>query len=125
MLQSSLAPAVFDTTVRNHLHCFINLENQLMASPNKARILTAALKLSEEMGYTNVLKRHIAAKLSIGMGTVNSNYGTMKALRKAVVLEAINTSNNVIIAQALIAGDLTARRLTAARRAEALAALAA
>lgn len=92
---------------------------------NKARILAAAVKLAEEMGYTNVLKRHIATKLNIGMGTVNSNWQTMKALRKAVVLEAIETSNNVIIAQALVAGDLTARRLSAARRAAALAVLAA
>lgn len=92
---------------------------------NKARILTAAIKLSEELGYTNVLKRHIAAKLKIGMGTVNSNWGTMKELRKAVVLEAIKLNNNTVIAQALVAGDLTARRLEAKRRAEALATLAA
>ena len=88
------------------------LLNQPEKTPlNKARILAAAVKLAEEMGYTNVLKRHIAVKLNIGMGTVNSNWGTMKALRKAVVLEAIETSNNTIIAQALVAGDLTARRL--------------
>lgn len=96
-----------------------------MASPNKARILAAALRLSEEIGYLNVLKRHVATKLKIGMGTVNSNWKTMKDLRKAVVLEAIATNNNIIIAQALVAGDLTARRLEAKRRAEALAALAA
>lgn len=96
-----------------------------MASPNKARILAAAIKLSEDMGYTNVLKRHISAKLKIGMGTVNSNWATMKDLRKAVVLQAIADGNNVIIAQALVAGDLTARRLEAKRRAEALATLAA
>jgi hypothetical protein len=91
----------------------------------KAKILAAAIKLSEELGYTNVLKRHLSAKLGIGMGTVNSNWGTMRALRKAVVLEAIATENNVIIAQALVAGDLTARRLSAERRTAALAALAA
>lgn len=91
----------------------------------KAKILAAAVKIAEEIGYTNVLKRHISAKLKIGMGTVNSNWGTMKALRKAIVLEAIETSNNTIIAQALVAGDLTARRLEAKRRAAALATLAA
>lgn len=91
----------------------------------KAKILAAAVKLSETLGYQNVLKRHIAAKLKIGMGTVNSNWGTMKELRKAVVLEAIRTGNNVIISQALVAGDLTARRLEQKRRAEALASLAA
>lgn len=91
----------------------------------KAKILAAAIKLSEELGYTNVRKRHVASKLNIGMGTVNSNWGTMKALRKAVVLEAIETNNNTIIAQALVAGDLTARRLDPKRRAAALATLAA
>jgi hypothetical protein len=91
----------------------------------KAKILAAAVKLSETLGYQNVLKRHVATKLKIGMGTVNSNWGTMKALRKAVVLEAIRTNNNIIISQALVAGDLTARRLEKKRREEALAAIAA
>lgn len=92
---------------------------------NKARILAAAVKLSEELGYQHVMKRHVAAKCKIAMGTVNSNWGTMKALRKAVVLQAIADNNNIIISQALVAGDLTARRLEKARRAEALASLAA
>lgn len=92
----------------------------------KDRILKTAMRLAKELGgYDKVMKRHIASRLGIGMGTVNSNWGTMKALRKAVVLEAIRINDSVIISQALVAGDLTARRLEKARRAEALAVLAA
>lgn len=69
----------------------------------KIAILNTALKLAETLGYQHVLKRHIAAKLRIATGTINSNWGTIEALRNEVVREAIRTSNPAVMLQAIAA----------------------
>jgi AcrR family transcriptional regulator len=72
---------------------------------DKSIILTAALALAETLGYRGVFKRHIAAHLKIGMGTVNYHWGTMDELRGAIVREAIATGNRQIVTQAVALRD--------------------
>ena len=77
-----------------------------MPDPNtKQKILETACFLAETLGYRGVLKRHIADSLGIGMGTVNYAWGTMAALREAIVREAINTGNRQIVLQAVSLRD--------------------
>ena len=86
----------------------------------KEQILAAALMLAETLGYQHVLKRHIAKKLKIGMGTVNSNWGTMEALRYEVVREAIRTSNKKVMLQAIAAYHPLTIRMSLEKRAIAM-----
>lgn len=83
----------------------------------KAQILAAALTLAEDLGYQHVLKRHISKFLKIGMGTVNSNWGTMEALRYEVVREAISTSNQKVMLQAIAARHPLTIRMSLEKRA--------
>lgn len=87
----------------------------------KQQILAAALTMAEDLGYQNVLKRHISKYLKIGMGTVNSNWGTMEALRYEVVREAIRTSNAKVMLQAIAAVHPLTIRMSVEKRALAFA----
>lgn len=88
----------------------------------KQQILLAALALAEIYGYQHILKRHIAKKLKIGMGTVNSNWGKMTILRDEVVREAIRTDNTTVMLQAIAARHPLTIRMPVAKRKLALAA---
>ncbi len=91
---------------------------------DKQTILNAAVTLAASRGYDNVFKRNISTVLGIGMGTVNYHWGTMDALRTAIVHEAIRTGNRPIVLQAASRRDpvLWQKRLSPALR-EQLAAL--
>jgi AcrR family transcriptional regulator len=54
----------------------------------KKQILDAGVLLAETHGYQGVFKRHIAAYLKCGMGTINYHWGTVVELRSAMVREA-------------------------------------
>lgn len=84
---------------------------------DKQTILRAAVTLAETRGYENVFKRNIAAVLGCGMGTVNYHYGTMDAVRLAVVQEAVKTGNKRIMMQAIAARHHAVRHLTPEQRA--------
>lgn len=77
---------------------------------DKSKILAAAIALAETLGYRGVLKRHIAARLKCGMGTVNYHWGTMDGLRDAIVREAIATGNRQIVTQAVALRDPLVKR---------------
>jgi AcrR family transcriptional regulator len=84
---------------------------------DKQTILKAAMMLAETRGYDNVFKRNIATVLGCGMGTVNYHYGTMDAVRLAVVQEAVRIGNKRILMQAIAARHHAVRHLTAEQRA--------
>lgn len=68
---------------------------------DKHTILAAGIELAKTRGYRSVLKRHIAETLGCGMGTVNFHWGTMAALREAILATAIAQGNKLIIMQAV------------------------
>lgn len=68
---------------------------------DKQTILTAGVKLAESLGYKAVYKRHVAEKLKCGMGTINYHWDTMKALRTAIVEQAIVEGNLRVVQQAV------------------------
>jgi AcrR family transcriptional regulator len=51
----------------------------------RAKILRAARTLARRHGIDRVLKRHVAEHLGCATGTINTHFGTMQALRDAVV----------------------------------------
>lgn len=72
---------------------------------DKQTILNAGVMLAQTRGYDNVFKRNIATVLGCGMGTVNYHWGTMDALRIAIVHEAIRTGDRAIVVQAAARRD--------------------
>jgi AcrR family transcriptional regulator len=56
---------------------------------DKQQILEAATLLAETYGYAGVYKRHIAAHLKCGMGTVNYHWKTMAQLRSSMMRRAM------------------------------------
>ena len=87
---------------------------------NKEQILVCAIHLAFTYGYRGVLKRHIADRLKCAMGTVNHHWGTMDALREAIVREALRIGNRAILAQAVALNDPLVKRenLSRAQRAK-------
>lgn len=77
---------------------------------DKQTILTAAVELAKTCGYRDVFKRNVATVLGCGMGTVNYHWGTMDALRKAIVIEALGTGCRQIVAQAVALRDPIVKR---------------
>lgn len=72
---------------------------------SKQIILETAVKLASKLGYRGVYKRHLSEALEIGMGTVNYHWGTMAALRVAIIQEAIRVGNKQIVMQAIANRD--------------------
>jgi len=54
----------------------------------KQEILDAAYEIALKRGVHNVMKKHIAAHLKCGMGTVNYHCKTMAAIRRTVIARA-------------------------------------
>ncbi len=77
---------------------------------DKQTILNAGVELAKTRGYREVFKRNIAFVLGCGMGTVNYHWGTMDELRKAIVIEALNTGCRQIVAQAVALRDPLVKR---------------
>ena len=77
---------------------------------DKQTILNAGVELAKTRGYRDVFKRNIATVLGCGMGTINYHWGTMDGLRKAIVIEALNTGCRQIVAQAVALRDPIVKR---------------
>ena len=69
---------------------------------NKEQILVCAIHLAFTYGYRGVLKRHIADRLKCAMGTVNHHWGTMDALRAAMVKRAKCDGTHKAIIRAVV-----------------------
>lgn len=79
-------------------------------TPRKSEILIAAVELAVTDGLNDMTRDKIATRANCSTGLVNTYFGTMSNLRRAVIGEAIRLSNLTIIAQALAAGDKRAQR---------------
>lgn len=82
-----------------------------MNNDKKQIILDAAMVLAETHGYHHISRTQIATKVGCATGLVSFYFGTMVHLRRAIVGEAIRTSNLKIIAQGLVMGDSRTRGL--------------
>lgn len=84
----------------------------------KQRIVTTGLQL-----WPNVSARKIARALGLTHTAVLYHYGTSAALRDAVALHAVAVGDRAIVPQLIASRHAAAASLTAAQRAEYLAAV--
>lgn len=64
-------------------------------------VLDAALRLAEAKGYRNFTRHDVAAEAGVACGSVNNAYGTMDALRDAVMAVAVDRGLSSVVAQGL------------------------
>lgn len=74
------------------------------------QILDAAVRLSEQIGYTNITRDKVAAEAGCSLGLITHYYSTMNILQRAVMSAAISRKNLNIIAQGLALGHPKAQR---------------
>lgn len=65
------------------------------------RIIDAAVSLAKENGYQWLTRDEVARVAGVGAGTVNSAYGSMVELKRAVLREAVEKEIVEIIAQGM------------------------
>jgi len=75
-------------------------------------IMSAALTLSERVGYTHVTRDALAAALLVSPALISRHFGTMVQLRRAIMSAAVARSNLKVIAQGLALGDSKARNVS-------------
>ena len=81
----------------------------MQPAARKAEILSAALTVAGEVGYQRVSREAIAARADCSPGLVSAYFGTMPALRRAIMSAAIARRDLVVLAQGLAVGDSKAR----------------
>lgn len=95
---------------------------KINAEQRRAQILAAALRLSETHGYTKVTLQQIADAAGVSKGLPMTYFSTMTGIRRAIMCEAVRTSNLRVIAQGLVVGDDHAKKAPQRIRQQALAA---
>jgi AcrR family transcriptional regulator len=76
----------------------------LQRAERRSAILGAAVDLAATKGYRNLGRDVVAQMAGVALGSVNHEFGTIDALRDAVVVEAVRTESLPIIAQAIVDG---------------------
>lgn len=64
-------------------------------------ILDAAIQESLEVGYRNFTRRKVASRAGVAVGSVNHAFGTIDALRDAVMRTAIAREITALVRQGL------------------------
>jgi AcrR family transcriptional regulator len=90
----------------------------------RAKVLAVALPLAVEKGYTNLTRDEIAEACQISGGTLQHHFGTIAALKSALVLYAMEKRCLPVIGQAVVARDPAVSGMPLTLRRRALGALA-
>lgn len=98
--------------------------SRTMRETRQRAILAAAVEEAEANGFANIVRNRVAERAGVANGSVNHAFGTLAALKDAVMTEAVATHHEAIIAQGLAAGHPIAREAPAALRKMAARALA-
>jgi AcrR family transcriptional regulator len=94
-----------------------------MKADRDRAVLDAACRVAETHGLQRFTRAHVALSSGKAPGTVSLAFGSMDALRDAVVREAIRRPLLTVLAQALAMGHPVARDAPEDLRAQALAAV--
>ena len=73
-------------------------------------ILTAAINLAVEVGYSNITRDTVAARAGVSMGLITHYFETMGQLKRSIMRAAIHQHIPEIIAQGLANNDKYARK---------------
>ncbi len=86
----------------------------------KLEILNAALDVAEHVGYQNVTRDQIGAKLGLSGTAIQYHFHTAPKLRRAMMRHAITTERLAVIRQGIAAADPQTAKLPAELCARAL-----
>lgn len=100
-------------------------KQRLRPDDRRDQILTAAVKLAEEHGYSKITRDQIAAAAGCAPGLVSHYFATMPQLRRAIMRAAVKAVNLAVIAQGLGVGDPHAKKAPTDVKTKALKLLAA
>lgn len=76
-------------------------------------ILAAALQEAQAVGYQNIIRHRVAARAGVANGSVNHAFGTLAALKNAVMEKAVEDGVADVVAQGLATGHPVARNAPA------------
>ena len=88
-----------------------------------AQILDAALVVASKVGYARLTREDIAKRADVPASLISYHLGTMPALRRKIMREAIRTECLPVVAQGLAIRDRFALKAPAELRARAVASL--
>ena len=88
-----------------------------------AQILQAALVVASKVGYARLTREDIAKRADVPASLISYHLGTMPALRRKIMREAIRTECLPVVAQGLAIRDRFALKAPAELRARAVASL--
>lgn len=78
----------------------------------KIEILTSAIDLSKEVGYSHITRDDVAKRAGVSYGLINHYFKSIDRLRKLVLKTAIDEEMVEIIAQGMVRKDPLAKRIT-------------
>lgn len=94
-----------------------------MRDTSRNAMLAAAIDLSVEEGFANFTRNSVADRAGYAASLVSHTFGSVDALREAVIAQAIEEKNLTIIAQALAAGHPAVQGLSPELKQQAATAL--
>lgn len=103
-------PTVYVKTAANNER--YKMRERKLPKERKKELLSEAVELSKELGYSHITRDGIAKKAKVSYGLVTRYFQSMDNLRRLVLKEAIRTEILEIIAQGLVRKDPLTRRLT-------------
>lgn len=65
-------------------------------------IFDAAMAIAETDGWRALTRDRVAERAGVGQGSVNTHYGTIEALKSAVMVEAVRRQMVAVIAHGLV-----------------------
>lgn len=83
--------------------------SQQMRERRRAAIMAAAVHIAHGVGWRGLTREAVAAEAGVATGSINHEFGTMDALRNAVMQEAVDEEHLEIIAAGLAEGHPAAR----------------
>ncbi len=86
----------------------------------KEKIVVAAVRVAETVGYANATREQISKKAEVKPATVSHHLGTMPNVRRCIMRRAIKDSNAVVVGQGLADGNIYARKAPAELKDQAL-----
>ena len=98
-------------------------QTKMHPSDRIAQILDAALVVASKVGYARLTREDIAKRADVPASLISYHLGTMPALRRKIMREAIRTECLPVVAQGLAIRDRFALKAPADLRARAVASL--
>lgn len=88
----------------------MNARIRLDPKIRKAQMLETALGAAEKVGWRRMTRADIAKACGTSDALVTARLGTMEAIRKLVMKEAVKRANAAVVAQGLAERDKTAMK---------------